>query len=170
MKIAIFSDVHANLPAFEAFLKDLDEKKPDAVYCLGDLIGYNVWPNEVIAEVRRRGIATVTGNHDFKIKKETDVADKNYAYHIVSPENKDYLKALPAHIRLEYNLGRESFSVLLVHGSPKSNSEYVLEDLDEHYVRGLLYEANANILLCGHSHKPYHRVIRSSDSSLYYHI
>lgn len=48
MKIAFFSDIHANLPALESFFEDLDSQQVDAVYCLGDLVGYNVWPNEVI--------------------------------------------------------------------------------------------------------------------------
>ena len=53
MKIALFSDIHSNLPALEAFFKDLETTKPDAVYCLGDLVGYNIWPNEVINEIRK---------------------------------------------------------------------------------------------------------------------
>ena len=69
MKIALFSDVHANLPAFEAVLEDLEKQKPDAIYCLGDLIGYNVWPNQVIGHIRKRGIATIAGNHDLKVSK-----------------------------------------------------------------------------------------------------
>lgn len=80
MRIALFSDIHANLPAFEAFLRDLDSKKPDAVYCLGDLVGYNIWPNEVIAEIRNRGIAAIAGNHDVKVKTlSADSSGKNYA-------------------------------------------------------------------------------------------
>lgn len=67
MVIALFSDIHANLPAFDSLLRHMDRQKPDAVYCLGDLVGYNVWPNEVIAEIRRRGIATLAGNHDQKV-------------------------------------------------------------------------------------------------------
>lgn len=49
-------------------LEDLYDQTPDAVYCLGDVVGYNVWPNEVIAEIRRRGIGTLAGNHDLKVK------------------------------------------------------------------------------------------------------
>ena len=64
MRIALFSDIHANLPALEACLKNIEEQKPDAIYCLGDLVGYNVWPNEVINEIRRRGIPTIAGNYD----------------------------------------------------------------------------------------------------------
>jgi len=54
MKIALFSDIHANLPALEAALADMDSRKPDAVYSLGDWVGYNIWPNEVVELIQRR--------------------------------------------------------------------------------------------------------------------
>lgn len=81
MKVALFSDIHANLPAFEAFLADMDSRNPDAVYCLGDLIGYNIWPNEIISEIRRRRIATLAGNHDQRPK----VMLMNWFRHITAP-------------------------------------------------------------------------------------
>ena len=56
MTIAFFSDVHGNLPALHAVLADLDQRRPDFIFCLGDLVGYAPWPNEVVAEIRRRGI------------------------------------------------------------------------------------------------------------------
>lgn len=151
MKIALFSDVHANLPAFEAFLADLNGQQVDAVYCLGDLIGYHIWPNEVIAEIRERGIATLAGNHDQKTK--------GYAYELVTDDNRNYLSTLPAHIKLEFRLNDERLNIALAHGSTRSIDEYVLEDLDESYVSGMMDEAQADILCVGHSHKPYHRVI-----------
>jgi predicted phosphodiesterase len=61
MRIALFSDIHANLPALQAFFKDVDQRKPDAIYCLGDLVGYNSWPNEVINEIRSRKIPIIAG-------------------------------------------------------------------------------------------------------------
>lgn len=64
MKIAFFSDIHANLPALEAVLADIDNQKPDFIYCLGDLVGYNIWPNEVLGLIRERGIPTIAGNYD----------------------------------------------------------------------------------------------------------
>lgn len=152
MKIAIFSDVHANLPAFEAFLSDLDGQKPDAVYCLGDLIGYNIWPNEVIAEVRRRGIATLAGNHDLKTK--------GFAYELVTPDNRAFLSTLPAHIKLEFRLNNEVLNIVMAHASTRSIDEYILEELDEKYVLDMMREAKADILCVGHSHKPYHRILR----------
>jgi putative phosphoesterase len=173
MKIALFSDVHANLPAFEAFLKDMDTRQPDAVYCLGDLIGYHIYPNEVIAEIRKRGIATLAGNHDLKVKKLAPVTPeelvntgKSYAYHIIEAQHREYLSSLPAHIRLEYKLGGEQLNMVLVHGTPRSNDEYLLADLDEQYVAELMDEAGADILCAGHSHKPYHRVIKRGNGQV----
>ncbi|TWR25458.1 metallophosphoesterase family protein [Mucilaginibacter achroorhodeus] len=145
MRIALFSDVHANLPAFEALLASLDEQKPAVVYCLGDLIGYNIWPNEIIAEIRKRGIATLKGNHDEKTK--------GYAYELVTADNRAYLDTLPAHIRLEY----ADFQILLVHGSPRKIDEYVLEEMPEYEVIQMMDAAKADILCVAHSHLPYHR-------------
>ncbi|TRW21048.1 metallophosphoesterase family protein [Flavobacterium zepuense] len=155
MKIALFSDVHANHPAFEAFLSDLDREKLDAVYCLGDLIGYNIWPNEVIAEVRRRGIATLAGNHDLRTNE--------YAYELVAPDNRAFLSTLPAHIKLEYRLHDQNITIVMAHGSTRSINEYVLEELDENYILEMMREAKADVLCVGHSHKPYHRVLRDAD-------
>src|SRR6202451_392880 len=72
MNIALFSDIHANLPALEAFFADVEARKPDAIYCLGDLVGYNIWPNEVINEIRQRKIPTIAGNYDFGIGRHSD--------------------------------------------------------------------------------------------------
>jgi putative phosphoesterase len=166
MKIALFSDIHANLPAFDAFLKDLDSRKTDAVYCLGDLVGYNVWPNEIINEIRKRGIATLVGNHDLKVKAMAQITNeelaeigKDYAYQIIDPENRAYLLTLPSHIKLEFKLNGQILNILMAHGSPKSVDEYILEDTDSEYVAELMNESGANILCVGHSHKPYHRMI-----------
>jgi putative phosphoesterase len=153
MTIALFSDIHANLPAFEAMLADLDSRKPDAVYCMGDLIGYNTWPNEIIAEVRKRRIGTLAGNHDLKTK--------GYAYELVTAENRTYLDTLPGLIKLEYQLNNDQLNIVLAHGSTRKIDEYVLVDTDEAYVLEMMDEAKADVLCVGHSHKPYHRVIQT---------
>ncbi len=95
MKIALFSDVHANLPALEAFFVDVDSKNIDAMYCLGDLVGYNVWPNEVIEEIRNRKIPTIAGNHDVKVENlepatDSNLSGKDYAYHIITEKERQY--------------------------------------------------------------------------------
>lgn len=172
MKIALLSDIHANLPALEAAFADIEKQKPDAIYCLGDLVGYNTWPNEVVKEIRDRKIATLAGNHDLKVLNlksanadELQESGKKYAYHIVGKQERDYLLTLPAHIRLEFQLNDDSLNILLVHGSPRSVDEYVLEDAEESYVLQLMEEANADVLCVGHSHKPYHRIIQAASGS-----
>jgi putative phosphoesterase len=165
MRIAFFSDIHANLPALEAFFRDVEQRKVDALYCLGDLVGYNIWPDEVIAEIRERGIPTIAGNHDSKVKKlkqDEHLEDVDYAYHIGSEQAREYLKTLPQFIKLQFTIAEEPIKVMLVHGSPRSINEYLLEELSEQYLKELLLESNADMLFCGHTHKPYHRLIPTS--------
>jgi predicted phosphodiesterase len=65
MRIALISDIHANLPALEAVLTGIDgDSSIDAAYHLGDLVGYAPWPNEVVDLLRSRGITGVAGNYD----------------------------------------------------------------------------------------------------------
>ena len=68
MRIALFSDVHANLPALEAVLRTLAGRDDiDATYHLGDLVGYAPWPDEVIERLRDAAIPGVAGNYDSAI-------------------------------------------------------------------------------------------------------
>ncbi|RKR84964.1 putative phosphoesterase [Mucilaginibacter gracilis] len=167
MKIALFSDVHANLPALEAMLTDMDSHKPDAVYCLGDLVGYNVWPNQVIAAIRQRQIATLMGNHDLKVQAAplAQPSAQNYAYQLVDALHINYLNTLPSHIRLEY----PNLNILMVHGSPRQVNEYVLHDTDQQQVLTMMQDARADVLIGGHSHKPYHRII-DAGGGVYSHV
>jgi predicted phosphodiesterase len=174
MKIALFSDIHANLPALEACLADMDQKRPDAVYCLGDLVGYNTWPNEVINIIRKRGIPTIAGNYDFGIGRNSDECgcayktdeDKamgkvsiSYTNGMVNEDERKYLRSLPAHIRAEYQLNDDRLNLLLVHGSPRKINEYLFEDREEQSLLRITQQADAHIMCFGHTHKPYHRVL-----------
>ena len=178
MRIALFSDVHANLPALEACMKSIDEQQVDAVYCLGDLVGYNVWPNEVIHEVRRRKIPTIAGNYDqgiglksgdcgcaYKTDKDKEMGNISISYTdlIVKEEERKYLRTLPAHIRVEFQLNEDHLNLLLVHGSPRKINEYLFEDRDEKSLQRIMTEAGADIMCFGHTHKPYHRILSSGD-------
>ena len=174
MRIALFSDIHANLPALEACLADIDAIRPDAVYCLGDLVGYNIWPNEVINIIRQRGIPTIAGNYDFGIgrnidecgcayktdeEKEMGKVSISFTNEIVKPEERAYLRTLPAHIRVEYQLNEDKLNLLLVHGSPRKINEYLFEDREEKSMLRIMEQADADIMCFGHTHKPYHRVL-----------
>jgi len=176
MRIALFSDIHANLPALEAFFKDVDQKKPDVLYCLGDLVGYNIWPNEVIHEVRRRGIPTIAGNYDFgtgrssddcgcayktDIEKANGAVSISFTNEILKEEERKYLRTLPAHIKVEFQLNHDKMNLLLVHGSPRKINEYLFEDREEKSMLRIMQDADADILCFGHTHKPYHRILNT---------
>lgn len=172
-KIALFSDIHSNLPALEAFFKHIEITKPDSIYCLGDLVGYNIWPNEVINEIRKRGIPTIAGNYDFGVGRASD--DCGCAYkseeekamgaqsialtnQLVKQDERHYLRTLPAHIQLEYQLNSDNLFLLMVHGSPRKINEYLFEDRDEKSMVRIMETSNADIMFFGHTHKPYHRI------------
>ncbi len=70
--IAIFGNIHANLPALEAVLADMDARHLTERYCLGDLVGYCVWPNEVIATLAAAGTPTIMGNYDRGVSQDSD--------------------------------------------------------------------------------------------------
>lgn len=178
MKIAFFSDIHANLPALEAFFKDLDNRRPDATYCLGDLVGYNIWPNEVVNEIRKRNIPTIEGNYDqgvgrsgddcgcaYKTDHDKSNGEQSIAYtnSVVKPDERSYLRNLPSHIRLEFQPKDERFSVLMVHGSPRKINEYLFVDREEKSMLRIMEQAEAHIMLFGHTHKPYHRVLKDEN-------
>ena len=182
MTIALFSDIHANLPALEACFKHLDSRRPDAVYCLGDLVGYNIWPNEVIREIRRRGIPVIAGNYDHGIgrnsndcgcaykteeEKNNGAVSISYTNKTIGEEERQYLRTLPAHIRIDFQLNDRTTSLLLVHGSPRRINEYLFEDRDEKSMLRILQDANADILCFGHTHKPYHRLISDGERTFH---
>jgi predicted phosphodiesterase len=181
MKIALFSDVHSNLPALEAFFDDVRERKADAIYCLGDLVGYNIWPNEVIDEIRKRGIPTIAGNYDFGIGRssndcgcayKTDEEKANgavsisFTNQIVKDDQRAYLRTLPAHFRLEFQLNADKMILLLVHGSPRRINEYLFEDREEKSLLRIMQDAGADIMCFGHTHKPYHRILKASEGGV----
>lgn len=177
MTIALFSDIHANLPALHAFFADLEKHNVDAIYCLGDLVGYNTWPNEVVDEVKSRRISTIAGNYDFGIGRysddcgcayKTDVEKANgavsisFTNKIIGDGQRNFLRTLPAHIRLEFQLNDDKLKLLLVHGSPRKINEYLFEDREEGSLLRIMQDADADIMCFGHTHKPFHRMLKDT--------
>ena len=178
---AVFSDVHANLPALEAVLRDVDARlgrgEVDAVYCLGDLVGYATWPNEVVQAVQERGIPTIAGNYDEGVGLNSDdcgcayVTDDDkargaesiaYTNGAVSEATRRYLQGLPRHLRVSLAAPRqkaEPVEVLLVHGSPRRVNEYLFEDRPDDLLLKRMTEAGADVMLFGHTHTPYHKTL-----------
>src|SRR5215218_5238699 len=75
MRIALLSDVHGNLPAFEAVLADVDAGGAEAIWCLGDLVGYGAQPDECVELARARCDLCLAGNHDLVVTGAIDIAD-----------------------------------------------------------------------------------------------
>jgi putative phosphoesterase len=170
MRVALLSDIHANLPALEAVLDHIRAQSFDAVYCLGDLVGYAPFPNEVIERIRSERIPTIMGNYDDGVGFERDDCgcayreadekrrgDQSLAWtkaH-VTPDNKAFLRSLHAEFRFDADERR----VLLVHGSPRRINEYLFEDRPASSFQRLGASANADIIAFGHTHKPYTKIV-----------
>jgi putative phosphoesterase len=169
-RIAIFSDLHGNSAATEAALAAIDPAAPDVIYCLGDLVGYGACPNETITLVRERGIPTIMGNYDDGVGFDRD--DCGCAYKdagerergqqsllwtraVTSDEHKAYLRTLLPEARFD----AEGTRFRLVHGSPRRMNEYLFEDRDPRSLERIAEQANTDVLVFGHTHKPWVREI-----------
>jgi predicted phosphodiesterase len=180
MRYALLSDVHANLPALEAVLADIDRRGTaiGARYHLGDLVGYAPWPDETVALLRARGIAGVSGNYDstvathykhcgckYEDPRQEALSHESYAWTLLhtTAATKAYLGTLPFRIDLR-PLGAHvaSPTVTLVHGAPTLNTVYWTEDRSDIFCTKMatLVGARAgDVIAFGHTHKPWHRVV-----------
>lgn len=173
MRIAIFSDVHSNLPALEAVINDIGRAGVDARYVLGDLVGYAPWPNEAIERLRSEDIGVVMGNYDDGTGFERDecgcaytdptekaLGDRSFAWTKAhtSAANKGWLRSLAPQIRFEAD-GRR---FLLVHGSPRRMNEYLYEDKPDATFARIAASADADVIVCGHTHRPYDKTVGSA--------
>jgi putative phosphoesterase len=167
-RVAVITDIHANLPALQATLARIDELRVDATYCGGDLVGYGPHPNEVCALIAERGIPTIHGNYDYAIAR--DLTDCGCAY--VTPRDRElgqqsvdwtlehtdrnskaFMSELPFDLR--FSLG--DHAVHLVHGSPRKVNEYLFEDKPASLYERLAAAEDADVLVFGHTHKPWVR-------------
>jgi len=155
MRLGIFSDVHANIEALSAVLEALRRDPPDVYYCLGDVVGYGASPDECATMVRETAAVTILGNHDAAVAGRMD-----YSYYyeaarhaldvhaaMISPENMQWLKALPYQHKLD------DCDVLLCHGSPVRLEEFEYIFAPEQARECLpLWDKLGHITLIGHSH------------------
>jgi putative phosphoesterase len=177
-RLAVFSDIHANLPAMEVVAAHIRQGGYDGVYCLGDLGGYASEPNEIQALIEGMGCPTILGNYDegvgFNLDdcgchyvKPFDIEMSNISFRWTrehtTDENKAWLRALPRNQRLEV----EDRRILLCHGSPRSTTEYLFENRSDGYLRqftpGGKDDAQTDLIVFGHTHVPYHRAVNGVD-------
>jgi putative phosphoesterase len=177
-RYAIYSDIHANLQALQVVMNDIQrrhaEEPFDGIYCLGDLGGYGGQPNEVERCVMEAGHPTISGNYDQNVGfngldcgchyiKPFDIKMSDISFtwtkDHTSEKNKEWLRELPMEIRFEV----EGKRVLLCHGSPRDNTEYLFANRSDGYLRqftaGGKADAHADVIVFGHTHVPYHLVV-----------
>jgi predicted phosphodiesterase len=179
MRYALISDIHANLPAFEAVLADIVARpNVDATYHLGDLVGYSPWPNETVERLRAAGIPGVAGNYDSTVAlhakhcgcrsenaKQEELAHQSFSWTLehTSTANKAFLGGLPFRLDLRPLGGHASGpTVTLLHGNQVLNTVYVTAERTDDFLQkmGAAVSAKVGDVVCfGHTHKPWHRVV-----------
>lgn len=151
MRVLVFSDVHANLTALERALADADEY--DAVWCLGDLVGYGPDPNECIERIRHLpNLTCILGNHDAAVLGLIEIEAFNHearraiqwTKRELSEANLSFLRKLPERVVIG--------DVTLVHGSPRQPVwEYLLDSQTARYNFDFF---DTSFCFVGHTHLP----------------
>lgn len=179
IRLALISDIHANLPALRAVLADIDQRHDvSAIYHLGDLTGYAPWPNEVVTLLRERAIPGISGNYDSTVAtdykhcgcraetpQEEELAHQSFEWtrSHVTPETKQHLAGLPFRLDIRPFGGHVSGpTITLIHGSQTLNTVYVTEDRPDSFLEKMAASlgAKAEDVVCfGHTHKPWQRVV-----------
>lgn len=170
IKIAIFGDIHGNLPALETVLNDIEVRGIKQKYCLGDLVDFAPWGNEVIDKIKKLNISCIMGNHDERIGRDLPIIPIarhseietearfiaiNHSKKTITAENKQFLAELPFHIKLNYKIGQKHWNIQLVHASIDSNTNYIYESEDDEIFNAMFTESKADIIFMGHTHLSY---------------
>ncbi|MCS6915882.1 MAG: metallophosphoesterase family protein [Myxococcales bacterium] len=177
-RYAVFGGVYSNHLALEAVLKDAARRGAEAVYCLGDLGGFGPHPDRVFPILLDHGVHVLQGNYDYAIGHGlpdcgcgyTDPRDNHYArlsYNYTRARTSErwwpYLRSLPPLIRTEWAGQR----VLMAHGSPRRVNEFLWESTSpDAFLRRLLRDHQADVLLVSHSGLPWQRRLPGEQGGL----
>lgn len=187
IKIAVFGDVHANLPALEAITDHIHKQQPDAVYCLGDLVNQNIWNNEVVEYIRENQVPCVRGNHDEGIGNNKSVYSFAYGsqeeiewglqaiawtLQQVNTKNKEFLRSLPFSLHMQIEVTGGKLNILIIHGSPFSNKERIHRNYIHASVPEYMSRNDIHLLLSGNTHTAFHKTISEikKGKTVYRHI
>jgi diadenosine tetraphosphatase ApaH/serine/threonine PP2A family protein phosphatase len=150
LRVAVLSDVHANLHALAAVLAEVDPGHFDAIWCLGDLVGYGPNPNECVALLQERAAICLAGNHDLVVLGKIPIdafageaaAAARWTQTVLDDSARTFLGTLQPQAAAP---GAELF-----HGSPRDPIwDYVLSDES---AASALALTEAPLVLVGHSH------------------
>ncbi|MCB2227010.1 MAG: metallophosphatase family protein [Desulfarculaceae bacterium] len=167
-RLAVLSDLHANLSALRVVRADLARRQVEQVLVLGDLVGYLARPNRVVDAVIAAGWQCIAGNYDLAVLQGGAAGADSFLKPGIGPEPKaifawteqrvhsgtrEFLASLPGELRLETPAG----DLLAAHGSPDSVREYVFPDHPKARLSAWLEKSGARILCLGHTHQPFMR-------------
>ena len=160
MRVAVISDIHANLHALEAVLAAIDADAPGELWCLGDLVGYGPKPNECCALVQTRATVCLAGNHDLAVRGTIDLAEfsgdageaAGWTKTVLTDQSQRFLDGLEPQ--------GEASGVALYHGSARDPVwEYVLSD---EAATATFVLTEEQLVLVGHSHAALQVSLRDS--------
>lgn len=156
-RIAVLSDIHGNLPALEAVIRDAEARGCTQFWNLGDILSGPLWPAETADFLMARDWPTIAGNHERQVlmlpPEKTGVSDA-FTRTQLDARHLAWMAALPAALTVE--------GVHLCHGTPRSDLEHFLETVEpqgirrasESEVADRLGDTPERLTLCGHSHIP----------------
>ncbi|MGJ8515202.1 metallophosphoesterase family protein [Carnimonas bestiolae] len=166
MKLAVISDIHGNLAALDAVLADIKNQEVDNTVNLGDICSGGLFPSETADRLIPLCLPTIKGNHERQLLagKGLGLSDQ-YAANTLRPDQISWISNLPETLSIDHG-------ILLVHGSPSSDTTYLLETVTKTGVRSATEKeviervgnANDKIILCGHTHLP--RMIQLANEQL----
>jgi predicted phosphodiesterase len=171
--IALLSDIHGNLPALQQVVADLQRRRVERVFNLGDHLSGPLWPKETAQFLMAQDWVHILGNHDRQLVSQPPAEHSpsdRYAYQQLGETELGWLRSLPTTLEVQNEFWEPAF--LLFHGSPSSDSTYFLETVEHGHVRlatraeihARLGETPPRLLLCGHTHIP--RCVRFSEKTL----
>lgn len=153
-KIALLSDVHGNLPAFEAVLADIDAGPEHAIWFLGDLVGYGAQPDECVALAAERCDLCLAGNHDLGVLDRIDIADFSPAAAAAARWTRERMCAETIAFLEPLAPLREGEAIGLYHASPRDPIwEYVLSTSQAH---DCMDQMAPRVAAIGHTHVALH--------------
>jgi predicted phosphodiesterase len=164
MRIAVIADIHANVLALDAVLRDISLRGADLIIDLGDCVSGPLWPRETAERLGELNLPSVRGNHDRQVAFDPRAklgASDAYAFDQLSVTQRAYFGRRPLTMR-------PSEGVLAFHATPEDDNKYLLEDVAGRGL-GLTTSAKiadrlagqiADLVLCGHSHQQ--RIVRTA--------
>ncbi len=162
-KIAILSDIHGNMGALERVVENMQERKIERVFNLGDHVSGPLYPKETLEFLKNQDWVHIAGNHDRQMARgplEGQGLSNQYGLSVLSADDLDWLRSLPPLISVD--------EFLLFHGTPGDDMMYLLETVEHGRTRlaspaeieAGLGGRTAPVLACGHTHIP--RVVQPS--------